>query len=223
MAEKKIVISDGGQHSPILNGDTIEVSAVPVLDNAANLIQRTVNGLSAVITTQDTNSVQMMGSATMPSPLAANVKLSAAANNQLSIRNDGMFVPLQGSALMNAPRNYIQPTANTVTITPQLSPNMIGETHYMYARSSGNQIFNISTSGTSNSVIDMYKIRLILVSEGAGSILKFSTRIRWLDGSWSVPDTTTIPFPTSLASIAVYDLNYSPRTIGYFLQKVTGV
>lgn len=220
MAEKKVVIVDGELHTPIMDGDTVETAAVPVSPTLHNLMRKTDNGLYADIYTINTSTVRISGRASTTSPMTANVQISSVAGNQLGTRSDGLYVAPASSQLMNLPTSYIQPPADTVTVRPSLTPGLLGEVQYMFTRTTGNQTFIVDTSANSLDVIEMYTIRLVMLGGATGSVVKFSTSIRWLDGTRSVADTSLLAFPTGNLQVAVYDLFYSPRTVGYYLSQV---
>lgn len=194
-----IVLGDGGElHVTLQAGDTLDPSSLTVsTDPASLLLNNSVDGLSAYLTTKDSTSFKFAGAGSVSSPLTLTPIISPAAGNQLDVLPSGLFA----GGLLDAPvKEYIDKPSGTA-ITPTFNKKYQSENIYLVGVSGGDYTLDVSKMFISTSGLSpAYRIRLEAWSRGSSTVT--------LKGvSWSPSGSYTTDQKLTLGSnTVVYDI-----------------
>lgn len=198
------------QHAPLTSGDTLDPSVITVDSNKASLLASDpINGLGAYLSTGNTGRIALKGAGAVSDPLTADIVLSTANGNQLQSLPSGLFA----GGLSDAPaKQFIDPASGTV-FSPQFNAKYQSETFYIYGVDGGKYTLNLSGFTGNDALSPMYRVRLIVIGRGTGSITFTGNSVRSISGAGYSSGQYSIPYYTN--DINIYDIVKTPGTAPY--------
>ena len=164
-----IVLGDGGElHVTLQAGDTLDPSSLTVsTDPASLLLNNSVDGLGAYLTTKDSTSFKFAGAGSVTSPLTLTPIISPAAGNQLDVLPSGLFA----GGLMDAPVTEFIDKPSGTDITPAYNKKYAANNIYLVGVDQGDYTLDVSNLTISALGLSPgYKIRLTAWSRGNSTV-----------------------------------------------------
>lgn len=164
-----IVLGDGGElHVTLQAGDTLDPSSLTVsTDPASLLLNNSVDGLGAYLTTKDSTSFKFAGAGSVSSPLTLTPIISPAAGNQLDVLPSGLFA----GGLLDAPVTEFIDKPSGTDITPAYNKKYAANNIYLVGVNQGDYTLDVSNLTISALGLSPgYKIRLTAWSRGNSTV-----------------------------------------------------